>query len=165
MNAGKLSKRGFIAFYSFVMLLILAIFGISYWGVSRLSTSAIIQEAGRIRARSLAQAGVEKVMINIINQYRLGNHNLEYPGKFSKNRTDEEYNVEFGDGAYRVESVRPYSMPGNSKVMMQMPYYQRQTIIGTYDVWKVVVVGEVPDGSARARVETLVKVIRQFARY
>lgn len=165
MNDRRLSKRGFIAFYSFILLIILGIFGISYWGVSRLSTSAIVQEAGRIRARNLAQAGVEKVMINIINQYRLGNQNLTYPGKFSRGRTDKEYNVEFGDGAYRVESVQPYSMPGNSKVMTQVPYYQRQTVIGTYDVWKVVVVGEVPDGSARARVETLLKVIRQFARY
>ncbi|HNW33687.1 MAG TPA: hypothetical protein PKM25_02065 [Candidatus Ozemobacteraceae bacterium] len=159
------ARRGFIAFYSFILLLILGIFGISYWGVSRLSTGAIIQEAGRIRARNLAQAGVEKVMINILNQYRLGNHNLEYPGKFSRERTDKEYNVEFGDGSYRVESVQPYSMPGNSKVMRQMPYVQRQTVTGTYDVWKIVVIGEIPDGSARARVETLVKIIRQFARY
>jgi len=164
MIIGRLSKRGFIAFYSFILLLILAIFGISYWAVSRLSTSAIVQEAGRIRARSLAQAGVEKVMINIVNQYRLGNRNLEYPGKFSRDRTDKEYNVEFGDGSYRVESVQPYSMPGSSKVMKQVPYYQRQTVIGTYDIWKVVVVGEVPEG-AQARVETLLKIIRQYARY
>ncbi|HEY9069861.1 MAG TPA: hypothetical protein VIV61_06355 [Candidatus Ozemobacteraceae bacterium] len=159
------ARRGFIAFYSFILLLILGIFGISYWAVSRLSTSAIVQEAGRIRARNLAQAGVEKVMINILNQYRLGNHNLTYPGKFSKERTDKEYNVEFGDGMYRVESVQPYTMPGSSKIMTAVPYIQRQTVTGTYDVWKVVVVGEVSEGGIRARVETLVKVIRQFARY
>ena len=160
----RVSKRGFIAFYSFILLLILGIFGISYWAVSRLSTSGIVQEAGRIRARCLAQAGVEKVMINIINQYRLGNRNLGYPGKFSRDRTDKEYNVEFGDGSYRVESVQPYTAPGSSKVMTQVPYYQRQTVVGTYDIWRVVVVGEVPE-SAQARVETLLKIIRQYARY
>jgi len=158
-------RLGFIAFYAFIMLLILGIFGISYWFVSRLTTDMIYKEAHRIKARNFAQAGVEKVLINILNQYRLGNARLDYPGKFTKERIDKEYNVEFGDGRYRVELVKPYVIPNSFKEMFGIPYYKNQVLIGFYDVWQVVVVGEIPETNTHARVETLVKVIRNFVQY
>ncbi len=158
-------RNGFIAFYAFIMLLILGIFGISYWIVSRLTTDMIYKEATRIRARNFAQAGVEKVLINILNQYRLGNARLDYPSKYTVERIDKEYNVEFADGRYRVELVKPYTMPGTFKEMFGVPYYKNQVLIGFYDVWQVVVVGEVPATNTTARVETLVKVIRNFVQY
>lgn len=162
---GVSARAGFIAFYAFIMLLILGIFGISYWLVSRMTTDMIFKEACRIRARNFAQAGVEKVLINILNQYRLGNAKLDYPGKYTVERIDKEYNVEFGDGRYRVELVKPYVLPGSFKEMFGVPYYKNQVLIGFYDVWQVVVVGEVPDANITARVETLVKVIRNFVHY
>lgn len=159
-------REGFIAFYAFIMLLVMGIFGISYWAVSRMTTDMILKEACRIRARNFAQAGIEKVLINILNQYRLGNARLDYPSnKYTTERIDKEYNVEFGDGRYRVELVKPYILPGSTKEMFGVPYYKNQVLIGFYDVWRVVVVGEVPEEKISARVETLVKVIRNFVQY
>jgi hypothetical protein len=158
-------RKGFIAFYSFILLLILGIFGIGYWATSRMTTDMILKEAHRIRARNFAQAGIEKVLVNIMNQYRLGNHNLEYPGKMKMDRIDKEYNVEFGDGRYAVETVERHTPPGSDKMMYALPYFKNQVLTGYYDVWRVVVVGEVPDTHTKARVETLVKIIRNFVQY
>ena len=158
------ARRGFIAILSFILLLILATFGIAYWTASRLSTDQIFKEAHRIKARALAQAGIEKVQINLLNQYRLGNTDVSYaPGMFTTQRIDKEYNMDFGDGRYQVESVKPYA-PGE-KVFFNLPYVKNRVPIGSYDIWRVVVIGEVPQSAVRARVETLIKVIRNNVVY
>lgn len=160
-------RRGFIAMYSFVLLLILGIFGISYWWVSRMSTDMIVKEAHRIKARNFAQAGIEKVMVNIMNQYNLGNHDLDYdPGfKFSVERIDKEYNVEFGDGSYAVDYVRPYEIPSSNRKMRGIPYYKNGIRIGHYDLWEVSVTGETSQSGIKATVRTIVKVICNHVLY
>ena len=162
-----MGKRGFIAMISFILLLILGIMGVGYWSVSRLSTDMIVKEAHRIKARNLAQAGVEKVMVNIMNQYRLGSFDMEYPGsnKFVRERLDKEYEMDFGDGRYKVELVEPYVLPGSNSGIRNQQYYKNKVSIGVYDVWRIVVVGEIPQSRTLARVETLVKVIRNTVQY
>jgi hypothetical protein len=158
-------RRGFIAFYAFILLLILGIFGIGYWATSRLTTDMIVKEAHRIQARNFAQAGVEKVLVNIMNQYRLGNRNLEYPNRYTVETVDKEYKVSFGDGSYEVERVVPYTAPQTDLLMLSVPYYKNRVLIGQYDVWEITVAGRVSSSGVTARVRTLTKVIRTFVQY
>lgn len=151
--------------FSMVLLMIMGVFGVSYWTVSRYSTDQILKEAHRIKARNLAQAGIETVLVNIRNQYNMGSYELEFPGKFSKKGTEQEYNKDFGDGLYRVESVQIYTPPGSDKKMFRVPYFKNRVNIGQYDIWQIVAVGEIPQTKTQARVETLVKVIRKTVQY
>lgn len=162
-----LRRRGFIAMVSFILLVILGILGISYWSISRLSTDQILKEAHRIKARSIAQAGVEKVLVHIMNQYRQKNFDLEYPGskKYTQERQDKEFKREVGDGYYQVETIEPYEWPSSNMTLRNRVYTKNRVPIGTYDVWRVVVLGVVPQTNIQARVETLVKVIRQVVQY
>ncbi|MFZ2957300.1 MAG: hypothetical protein WA705_10460 [Candidatus Ozemobacteraceae bacterium] len=156
-------KNGFIAMLSFILLVILSIFGLSYWTLSRFTTDQILKEAHRIKARALAQAGVEKVLINVMNQYRVGNYDMTYAPGFTKDRVDDEYRKDFGDGLYRVESVKPYSV--NNRDYVNQSYFKNHVSIGRYDIWKITVVGEVPQTNTRATVESVVKVIRSSVQY
>lgn len=161
-----LETKGFIAFYAFIMLLIIGLFGISYWYVSRMTTDIILKESHRIIARNYAQAGIEKVMINILNQYRMGNYDLDYPStKYSKDRINEEYNVKFEDGEYKIEKVAPYKIPGTTKEMFGIPYTKNGKMLGFYDVWMIESVGKVYSTNTKVRLSTLVKVYRNFIQY
>jgi hypothetical protein len=164
-GSSGLARRGFVAMFSFVILLIGAIFGFTYWNISRLSTDQIVKEAHRIKARNLAQAGIEKVMINTMNQYQMGNMNLDYPTKFTTNVFQKEYERELGDGKYKVELVKIYTPPGTDKPLSNVPYHKNRVLIGFYDVWQVVVIGEVAESKVTARVETLIKIIRRSVQY
>jgi hypothetical protein len=158
-------RKGFVAMTALVILSILAILGFSYWSVSRQSTDQILKEAHRIKARNFAQAGVEKVMINIANQYNMGFFDLDFPSKFTKKGTEKEYAVDFGDGRYQVESVQVFVPPGTEKKMFGVPYYKNRVLIGFYDIWKITVAGEVYATKVTARVETLIKIIRKTVDY
>ena len=164
MNRVYLNK-GFVAVTALIILSILAILGFSYWSVSRQSTDQILKEAHRIKARNFAQAGVEKVMINVMNQYNMGNFDLDYPSKFVKKGTDKEYEIDFGDGRYRVEGVQLFIPPGTDKRMFGVPYYKNRVLVGFYDIWKINVLGEVYSTRVTARVETLIKIIRKTVDY
>lgn len=160
-------RRGFISMLTFVLLVIMGIIGVTYWLASRLTTDQIVRESLRIKARNLAQAGIEKVRVNIMNQYTLGIFDVSYPGKYNRGRTDQEYAVDFGpgDGCYKVESVKPYEMPGSGKKASGLDYVKNRVKIGVYDIWDVTVVGEVPGTGISARMRTLVKVIRSQVQY
>ena len=146
-----------------VMLILFGIYGVSYWFASRMSTDMIVKEAHRIKARSFAQAGVEKVKINIINQYNMGNHNLEYPSKIVKTRTDKEYKMKFSDGEYRVVSVKPYEL--SNKSFYNVPHYVKGVVIGRYDIWEIISAGKVKSSGVEAEITTLVKVYRDYVSY
>ncbi|GAB4278099.1 MAG: hypothetical protein Kow0029_21210 [Candidatus Rifleibacteriota bacterium] len=156
-------RRGFIAITALILLVIFGIMGIFYWLSSRLSTDMILTEAHRIKARNFAQAAIEKVKINICNQYNLNNHDLNYPSKFSKDRTDREYNVSFADGEYKVISVKPYSI-GNV-TFYNVPHLRKGVMIGHYDIWEVKAVGRVKQTGVEAEMTSLIKVYRDFVSY
>ncbi len=162
-------RKGFIAFYSFILLLILGIFGIAYWWTSRLTTDMIVKESHRIIARNLAQAGVEKALVHIMNQYRLGNPSFEYPTGgnlgFSRDKADKEFNVSFADGSYLVEHIKPYVVPGSDRKMSGIPYFKNRVHVGFYDVWDISVIGKVDSTGIKVKVQTLAKVIRNFVQY
>lgn len=130
---------------------------------SRLSTDMILTEAHRIKARSFAQAAIEKVKINICNQYNMNNHDLNYPGKFSKGRIDEEYHVVFGDGEYQVTSVKPYE--SENLTFYNQPHYQKGVVIGHYDIWEVTATGKVKQSGVEAEIKTLIKIYRDYVTY
>jgi len=163
----QLGRKGFIAVVAFILLVILGILGISYWSISRLSTDQILKEAHRIKARSIAQAGIEKVLVHVMNQYRLRNYDLEYPGskKYVQDRQEKEFKREVGDGYYQVELIQAYEPPSTNAALRNRVYAKNRVPIGIYDVWRVVVVGVMPTTNVQARVETLVKVIRQTVQY
>ncbi len=150
---------------AFILLVVMAVIGVSYWSVSRLTTDQIVKESHRIKARNLAQAGVEKVRINMLNQYTMGNFDLSYPGKFNKDGTDKEYAIDFGDGRYRVESVTPWKLPKTNQKAFGLDYYKNRVKIGIYDIWEVTVTGEVPGSGIQARIRTLIKVVRSTIQY
>ncbi|MBF0407214.1 MAG: hypothetical protein HQM10_07665 [Candidatus Riflebacteria bacterium] len=157
-------ESAFISVVSLILLLILAVLGLFYWSVSRMSTDMIMKEAHRIKARALAQAGVEKVLVNIMNQYRFGNFDVSYtPGKFTVSGTDKEYSIDFGEGRYSVDSVAPYSV--DEKKFQNIPYFKNKVQIGYYDIWQIKSTGEVKQTSTKARINTLLKVIRTGVQY
>lgn len=156
-------KSGFIAMTALIMLLIFAILGVAYWLSSRLSTDMILTESHRIKARSFAQAAIEKVKINVCNQYNMNNHNLEYPAKYGSDRVDKEYNMAFADGEYRVVSVKPYE-DGN-KTYYNVPHNSKGFMVGNYDIWEVKARGIVKPTGITAEMRTLVKIYRDHLVY
>lgn len=156
-------RRGFIAVISLILLIIFGILGIFYWLSSRLSTDMILTEAHRIKARSFAQAAVEKVKINICNQYNMNNHDLNYPSKYVRDTIDKEYQKSFPDGEYRVISVKPYE--NGNMTFYNVPHYQKGVTIGNYDIWEVKAEGKVKPTGVTAEMTSLVKVYRDYVTY
>lgn len=158
-------RRGFISMVAFILLVLMGIIGLAYWSTSRIATDQILKESHRIKARNLAQAAVEKVRIHIVNQYTMGNFDVTYPGKFNRDRIDQEFKREFGDGTYWVESVKPWTLPGTSQTVQNLDYYKNRIKVGVFDIWEVVAIGEVPGSGIRARIRSLVKVVRMKVQY
>jgi len=156
-------RSGFISMIALILLVIFAILGVAYWLSSRLTTDMIFAESQRIKARNFAQAAVEKVKINICNQYSMNNHNLDYPSKFTVDRVDKEYNIEFADGEYKVISVKPYEEGGRR--FYNVPHLQKGVMIGYYDIWEVIVNGKAKTTGIIAEMRTLVKVYRDHLVY
>ncbi|MDN5279658.1 MAG: hypothetical protein PWR01_3623 [Clostridiales bacterium] len=156
-------RQGFIAMVSLILLLIFGILGIFYWMSSRMTTDMILTEAHRIKARNFAQAGIEKVKINICNQYNMNNHDLNYPSKFTRDRIDEEYHKVFADGEYRVISVKPYERSNLS--YYNVPHYQKGVMIGHYDIWEVKSQGKVKQTGVTAELTSLIKIYRDYVTY
>lgn len=157
------ARRGFIAMIAFILLIIFSILGMSYWMSSRLSTDMILAEAHRIKARNFAQAAIEKVKINIVNQYAMNNHDLNYPSGIVKDRIDKEYNMEFPDGEFRVVSVAPYEH--SNMTYYNVPHYQKGVMIGHYDIWEVTAIGKVKPTDIQAEIKTLIKIYRDYVTY
>jgi hypothetical protein len=157
------SKRGFIAMVALILLIIFGIMGVSYWMSSRMTTSLILNEAHRIKARNFAQAAAEKVKINLCNQYNMNNHNLNYPSEYTKDRTDKEYNREFADGQYKVLSVQPHE--ADNMTYYNVPHYQKGVVIGHYDIWSVKTYGQVKSTGIEAEMTTLIKIYRDYVSY
>lgn len=156
-------RSGFIAMMALILLVIFAILGVAYWMSSRLTTDMIFAESQRIKARNFAQAAVEKVKINICNQYNMNNHNLEYPAKYTSDRIDKEYNIQFADGEYRVISVKPLEEGG--RTFYNVPHYHKGVMIGHYDIWEVKVNGLAKATGITAEMRSLIKVYRDYIVY
>jgi len=156
-------RQGFIAMTALIMLVIFGVLGVAYWLSSRLSTDMILVESQRIKARNFAQAAIEKVKINICNQYNMNNHNLAYPAKFTTDRVDKEYNMVFADGEYRVMSVKPYE-DGN-RTYYNVAHHSKGVLVGNYDIWEVVARGIAKPTGMTAEMRTLVKVFRDHIVY
>jgi len=146
-----------------ILLIIFGIMGVSYWMSSRMTTSLILNEAHRIKARNFAQAAAEKVKINLCNQYNMNNHDLNYPAEYTKDRTDKEYKREFADGKYEVLSVKPYEAENMS--YYSVPHYQKGVVIGHYDIWEVKTSGQVKSTGIEAEMTTLIKIYRDYVTY
>jgi hypothetical protein len=157
------TRSGFIAITSLIMLVIFAILGVAYWLSSRLSTDMIHVESQRIKARNFAQAAIEKVKINICNQYNMNNHNLDYPSKYTSDRIDKEYNMTFSDGEFRVVSVAAYE-DGNRRYS-NVPHYLKGVLVGSYDIWEIKTRGIAKPTGLVAEMRSLVKVYRDHIVY
>lgn len=163
INTKIAARRGFIAMIALILLVIFAILGVAYWLSSRLTTDMIFAESQRIKARNFAQAAVEKVKINICNQYNMNNHNLEYPTKYTTDRIDKEYNMQFADGEYRVISVNPLEEGG--RTYYNVPHYHKGVMIGHYDIWEVKVNGVAKATGITADMRALIKIYRDYIVY
>lgn len=123
----------------------------------------IVTEAHRVKARNFAQAAIEKVKINIANQYRANSYDMSFPNRYSRDRTSEEYKMEFGDGRYEVLSVKPHE--DGSRSYNAVPHHKNGIKIGYYDIWEVIALGEVTSSGVKARTRSLIKVYRSFVHY
>ncbi|MFZ5951642.1 MAG: hypothetical protein ACOYXC_13110 [Candidatus Rifleibacteriota bacterium] len=157
------ARRGFIAMIAFILLVIFGILGVFYWLSSRLSTDMILTEAHRIKARSFAQAAIEKVKINICNQYNMNNHDLNFPSKYVQSAVDKEYHKTFPDGEYQVISVKPYE--NSNMTYYNVPHFQKGVAIGHYDIWEVKAAGRVKPTCIEAEMTSLVKIYRDYVTY
>lgn len=163
MISSDYRRRGFIAIVALILLIIFGILGIFYWLSSRLSTDIILTEAHRIKARNFAQAAIEKVKINICNQYNMNNHDLNYPSKYCKGAIDKEYHKTFADGEFRVISVKPYER--DNMTYYNVPHFQKGVVIGHYDIWEVKALGKVFQTGVEAKITSLIKIYRDFINY
>lgn len=162
-NNHRPGREGFIAMTSLIMLVIFGIFGVAYWLSSRLSTDMILVESQRIKARNFAQAAVEKVKINICNQYNMNNHNLDYPAKYTSDRIDKEYNMSFSDGEFKVESVKAYE-DGN-RTYANVPHHAKGVLVGSYDIWEIKARGIAKPTGVVAEIRSLIKIYRDHIVY
>lgn len=158
----KNKKAGFIALVSLLMLVIFAILGISYWLSSRLTTDLIVTEAYRVKARNLAQSALEKVKINIANQYHRNNFNMTYSsGAFTRDDADEMYNTNYDNMSMSVISINRYELDG--RVFFQVPHYRDGIKIGYYDIWEIKTRGQFSNVSVNKT--SLIKVYRDYVQY
>jgi len=162
-TAIKCRRSGFVAMVSLILLVIFGILGVAYWLSSRLTTDMIFAESQRIKARNFAQAALEKVKINIVNQYNMNNHDLDFPPKFTNDRVSAEYNMEFADGEYKVVSVRPYEEGGRR--FYNVGHHSKGVKIGNYDIWEVTTQGIARPTGVVAEMRTLVKIYRDHVVY
>lgn len=162
--SGKNStRRGFIAMVALIMLVIFAILGVAYWLSSRLTTDMIFAESQRIKARNFAQAALEKVKINITNQYNMNNHDLDYPPRYTNDRVTKEYNIQFADGEFKVVSVKPYEQGGRR--FYNVAHHSKGVKIGNYDIWEVTTHGVAKATGITAELRALVKIYRDQVVY
>lgn len=163
IEPGFRQRQGFIAMVALILLVIFGILGVFYWLSSRMSTDMILTEAHRIKARNFAQAALEKVKINICNQYNMNNHDLNYPAKFTQSAVDKEYIRIFPDGEYRVVQVKPYENENLS--FYNVPHYQKGVMIGHYDIWEVKTLGKVNGTGVEVEMTSLIKIYRDYVTY
>ncbi|HAE40614.1 MAG TPA: hypothetical protein DCG57_18570 [Candidatus Riflebacteria bacterium] len=159
----KSARQGFIAMVSLILLVIFAILGVAYWLSSRLTTDMIFAESQRIKARNFAQAALEKVKINITNQYLMNNHDLEYPPRYTNDRVTKEYNIQFADGEFKVISVKPYEQGGRR--FYNVAHHSKGVKIGNYDIWEVTTNGVAKSTGITAELRALVKIYRDYVVY
>lgn len=163
INGRSSTRRGFIAMVALIMLVIFAILGVAYWLSSRMSTDMIFAESQRIKARNFAQAALEKVKINITNQYNMNNHDLEYPPRYTNDRVTKEYNIQFADGEFKVVSVKPYEQGGRR--FYNVAHHSKGVKIGNYDIWEVTTHGVAKATGITAELRALVKIYRDQVVY
>ncbi len=163
LSYSKNRRSGFVAMVSLILLVIFGILGVAYWLSSRLTTDMIFAESQRIKARNFAQAALEKVKINIVNQYNMNNHDLDYPPRFTNDRVSKEYNMEFADGEYKVVSVRPYEEGGRR--FYNVGHHSKGVKIGNYDIWEVTTRGVAKATGINAELRALVKIYRDYVVY
>ncbi len=156
-------RNGFVAMVSLILLVIFGILGVAYWLSSRLTTDMIFAESQRIKARNFAQAALEKVKINIVNQYNMNNHDLDFPPRFTNDRVSKEYNIEFADGEFKVLSVRPYEEGGRR--FYNVAHHSKGVKIGNYDIWEVTTRGVAKATGITAELRALVKIYRDYVVY
>lgn len=159
----KPGKRGFVAMVALILLVIFAILGVAYWMSSRATTDMIFAESQRIKARNFAQAALEKVKINIVNQYAMNNHDLEFPPNYTNDQVSKEYNIAFADGEYKVVSVRPYEEGGRR--FYNVAHHSKGVKIGYYDIWEVNTHGVAKATGITAELRALIKIYRDFVVY
>ena len=157
------SRHGFVAMMSLILLVIFAILGVAYWLSSRLTTDMIFAESQRIKARNFAQAALEKVKINIANQYNMNNHDLEYPPRYTSDRVSKEYNIQFADGEFKVVSVRPYEEGGRR--FYNVAHLSKGVKVGNYDIWEVTTHGVAKATGITAELRALIKIYRDHVVY
>ncbi len=129
------NRSGFIAFVTMFLLLVFGLMGIAYLYSSRMNTDMLFVESQRLKARNYAQAGIEKVKINMCNIcQRSKKYDMSSSSCFPK-----EYVKEFEDGGYRVISVEPFVF--NGKEYKNVKHYVKGRLMGEFDVWEITVEG------------------------
>ncbi|MFC1744944.1 hypothetical protein ACFL35_13210 [Candidatus Riflebacteria bacterium] len=157
-------KKAFIIPLIAFFLFLLIIFGTLFYRNAQFQGSSIFRESEKIKARNLAQAGLEKAMVYIQRKYSYGEYDVKYPtGKFVTDAFDKEMDREIeGVGRYRILSVQPFSYSDghyNLTDYTNIPYVKNKKIIGRYDVWEVRSEG-ITVHKVGATLRTLIKIIR-----
>ena len=147
-------RKGFIAFVVMFMLVIFALMGIAYWASSRASTDTLYMESQRLKARNYAQAGIEKVKLNMCNMCQRTNKFDMRMSSSQKNKMSKE----FEDGGYRIVSIQPFA-EGNTE-FKNVKHIVKGRVIGEFDVWEVVVEGYTTKTKTCVEIKHIIRIYR-----
>lgn len=153
------NRRGFIAFVVMFLLVAFGLMGISYWYSSRMSTDSLFVESQRLKARNYAQAGIEKVKINMCNMCQRTD---KFDMRLKASKT-KDFSKDFDDGGYRVTSIEPFSV-GN-KEYLKVKHMVKGRLIGEFDVWEVTVEGYTKNPKTVVEIKHIIRVYRDNVVY
>lgn len=153
------NRKGFIAFVVMFLLVVFGLMGISYWYTSRMSTDMLYVESQRLKARNYAQAGIEKVKLNMCNMCQRTN---KYDMRLKASKA-KDFSKDFNDGGYRVVSIEPFSV-GN-KEYLNVKHMVKGRLIGEFDVWEVTVEGYTKNPKTVVEIKHIIRVYRDSIVY
>lgn len=174
--ANNVSRGGFIEVMVVLILAVSLAVGSVYLKYSVQTFDGTIVAAHRIKARNLANAAFQKVLVTLKRRYAKGQYSWKYPGQ--NDVPDNQLNMALGDGRYgvvKVEVINSLNTPEG--VIRKVDSNKRETPYkdinyrvgnadyGLYDIYRIETMGEIPASRTRVKMTSMVKMIREHVRY
>lgn len=152
-------------------------FGIIFLNLSTRSRDEAVWESARMKAKELANAGLNKAIMLLKHQHEKGNSFWRYPKQGNLSVSEKELKVKvYSDnekqdlyGEYEILEVTGYLYRKNIHTLIgpyeNICYLRNGRKLGHYDILKIVTEGRVKKPDINCRLESIVKVIRQDVIY
>ena len=144
------------------------ILGVSHFGAARALRRTGYQQADYLKARYLAQAGLQKALVVLKREHQAGYYGWSYPEqRHGKYVPYQEFAGDLNDGQFEVLRVEPVVLDAaerSPRPLANREYRLHGRPAGNYDVFRVEALGTSPGGRQRVKVSAMVKLVRLVIR-